>query len=235
MKVLELFAGERCIGRAFENRGHEVFSVDWDNRHKNINLVQDINKVSANDILYKFGKPDIIWASPDCTSYSVAAISKHRRKNKQTGNLDPISDYARFCDSTNIHVLELIKDLQPKFYFIENPRGALRNMFFMQSLKRYTVTYCQYGDERQKPTDIFTNHPNPNFLPTCKSGDRCHIAAPRGSVTGTQGRKGSVQRSLIPSKLCEHIVSICERYIDIDSKFDLKFIKENLSEQLSLF
>lgn len=37
------------------------------------------------------------------------------------------------------------------------------------------------------------------------------------------------------SKLCEHIVSICERYIDIDSKFDLKFIKENLSEQLSLF
>jgi len=44
MKVLELFAGERCIGRAFENRGHEVFSVDWDNRHKNINLVQDINK-----------------------------------------------------------------------------------------------------------------------------------------------------------------------------------------------
>ena len=30
--------------------------------------------------------------------FSIAAISHHRRKNKETGNLDPISDYAKFCD-----------------------------------------------------------------------------------------------------------------------------------------
>lgn len=101
----------------------------------------------------------------NCSSYSVAAISRHRRKNKVTGNLDPISDYAKFCDETNKHMIELIKELNPKYYFIENPRGAFRKMDFIQGIPRYTVTYCQYGEKRQKPTDIFTNHPDPQFAP----------------------------------------------------------------------
>ena len=83
-------------------------------------------------------------------------------------------------------------------------------MNFMQGLPRYTVTYCQYGDERMKPTDIWTNHPAPDFKPVCQKGNPCHIPAPRGSKTGTQGRKGKIQRSLIPDALCEHIVGICD-------------------------
>lgn len=84
-------------------------------------------------------------------------------------------------------------------------------MNFMQNIPRYTVTYCQYGDNRMKPTDIFTNHLNPQFKPMCKNGDKCHEAAPRGSKTGTQGLKGSKERSVIPSELCKHIVAICEQ------------------------
>ena len=210
MKVLELFAGTRSIGKAFEERGHKVYSVEWDKDFENIDLYADIGTITAEDILEKFGRPDVIWASPDCTTFSIAAISRHRRKDEKTGNLDPVSDYAKFCDKVDTHVLELIKELKPKYYFIENPRGAMRKMVYMRDLPRYTVTYCQYGDNRMKPTDIWTNHPDPKFLPMCKNGDSCHERAPRGSKTGTQGLKGSKERSIIPPELCRHIVKICE-------------------------
>ena len=213
MKILELFAGTRSIGKAFEAAGHEVFSVEWDKDFENINLYEDISKLTAETILERFGKPDVIWASPDCTTYSIAAISTHRRKvDKEDGtyNLEPVTDYAKFCDKTNKHVIDLIRELNPTYYFIENPRGGMRKMDFMQELPRYTVTYCQYGDTRMKPTDLWTNHPEPNFRPMCKNGEPCHVAAPRGSKTGTQGLKGSKLRSVIPEELCQHIVTISE-------------------------
>ena len=151
----------------------------------------------------KFGHPDVIWMSPDCTSFSIAAISHHRRKNPETGNLDPVSDYAKFCDKVDQHCLDLIRELKPKYWFIENPRGGMRKMTWMQGLPRYTVTYCKYGDTRMKPTDIWTNHPNPKFKPMCKNGDPCHESAPRGSKAGTQGLKGSKERSIIPPPIMQ--------------------------------
>lgn len=214
MKVLELFAGTRSIGKEFEAKGHEVFSVEWDKDFKNIDLYADISILTAKEILEKFGHPDVIWASPDCTTFSVAAISKHRRRNPENGNLEPISDYAKFCDATDQHVLDLIRELNPTFFFIENPRGAMRKMEWMQGIPRYTITYCQYGDTRMKPTDIWTNHPDPQFKPPCKNGDSCHMKAPRGSRTGTQGIKGAKERARIPEQFCKHVVDICEAYIN---------------------
>lgn len=211
MKVLELFAGTRSIGKAFEARGHEVYSVEWNKDFEGISLYADISTLTAEQIIAEFGRPDVIWASPDCSTFSVAAISHHRRKNYITGNLDPITDYAKFCDATDTHVLELIKELSPKYYFIENPRGGMRKMSWMQGIPRYTVTYCKYGEKRMKPTDIWTNHPDPQFIPPCKNGDSCHESAPRGARTGTQGLKNSREKGIIPKALCEHIVDICER------------------------
>ena len=132
----------------------------------------------------------MIWASPDCATYSIARIWTHRKMNPETGVLEPISDYAKFCDKVNQHVLELIDELKPKYWFIENPRGGMRKMPWMQDLPRYTVTYCQYGDKRMKPTDIWTNYPRPNFKPPCSAGDKCHMAAPRGSSMRKAKKRG---------------------------------------------
>lgn len=219
MKVLELFAGTRSVGKVFEAAKHEVFSIDWDERFENIDLCADILTVTAADIVERFGLPDVVWASFDCTTFSIAAISHHRWKDPVTGHLHPKSDYAKQCDAVDQHVLELVDELnrmrleqglKELLYFYENPVGGLRKQWWMEDKPRYTVTYCQYGDNRMKPTDIWTNHPDPKFKPRCKNGDPCHEAAPRGSKTGTQGLKGAKERSVIPPLLCEHIVKICE-------------------------
>jgi hypothetical protein len=209
MKVLDLFCGTKSISTAFMERGHEVYTVDWDKRF-NPSLSVDIGTLTAEQVKELCGgAPDIIWASPDCTTYSVAAISYHR-KQEPNGNLKAVTEYAQKCDTINAHLIELIKELNPKYWFIENPRGAMRKMDFMQGLPRYTVTYCKYGDTRQKPTDIWTNHPDPNFKPPCKQGETCHVPAPRGSQTGTQGLLNRIEKARIPKLLCTHIVDICE-------------------------
>ena len=215
MILLELFAGTRSISKAFEKQGWTTYSVEWDKKFTDISLYADISTLTADQVIELCGAaPTVIWASPDCATYSVAGIGYHRRVI--LGKITPISDYAKFCDKTNTHLLELIAELKPKYFFIENPRGALRKMSFIRErertgfMKRYTVTYCQYGDFRQKPTDIWTNHPDPCFKKPCKQGDKCHEASPRHNwKTGTQSLRGSMERARIPPDLCDHIVKIC--------------------------
>ena len=178
MKVLELFSGSKTVSKAFERHGHETFTIDWNEEYKP-DLVADIGKLTISDIIREFDVPDIIWASPDCTTFSMQAIRYHRYKNEYTGELEPVSYYAKQCDATNQNVLKLIHQLSPVYYFIENPRAGLRKMGYMQGLPRYTVTYCQYGETRQKPTDIWTNHPNPRFKPHVKRA-RHVIYPPQG-------------------------------------------------------
>lgn len=221
MKVLELFAGSRSIGKAAEKRGHEVFSIDVKD-FENINLVKDINELNLEDVPFI---PDLIWSGTPCTTYSIAAISHHRGEN-----YSPKTEFAQLCDTMNIRVNHLINEwskLNPGIlWYIENPRGALRKMYFMQGLPRTTVWYCKYGDTRAKPTDIFSNNiGNPLFNPTgwfprpeCFNGNiKCHHeVAPRGSRTGTQGLKGNYERSKMPEELCEEIIKASENKLHHD-------------------
>lgn len=202
MNVLELFAGSRSIGKVGDKLGMNVFSVDWE-KYDDIDLCIDVAKLKKEDIPFV---PDFVWASPDCTTYSIAAISTHRN------NTEPKSEYAKKCDITNQHFISLIKgwlEINPDMvFFIENPRGMLRKMPWMQEFKRHTTWYCTYGDERAKPTDIWTNSDKWVPRPVCHNGNKeCHhTPAPRGSKTGTQGRKGSYERSKIPEQLCYEVL-----------------------------
>ncbi len=211
LKLLELFAGSRSFGKNAEQLGWDVFSVDWE-KYENIDLAIDIEFLTTDQIPFV---PDFIHLSPDCTTYTIAAISTHR--NGQ----EPKTEYAKKCDRVNIHALSLIKHwlkLNPDLIFtIENPRGMLRHMDWMQKFTRHTVWYCQYGDDRAKPTDIWTNNPNWIPKPMChnykydKQGNiinkHCHHeSARRGAKTGTQGKDGSYERSKIPDELCIEIL-----------------------------
>lgn len=207
MKVLELFAGSRSVGKAAESLGHEVCSVDWQ-QYGGIHVVKDIGSLALSDVPFI---PDMVWASPDCTTYTIAAISTHRN------GTEPKSDYAKKCDEVNQHFIGLIRqwqEINPELvFFIENPRGMLRKMPFMKQFVRHTIWYCQYGDDRAKPTDIWTNSTAWIPKPVCHNGNKdCHHQpAPRGSKTGTQGRKGSYERSKIPEQLCIDIINSLTR------------------------
>jgi hypothetical protein len=204
MKVLELFAGSRSIGKASEILGYQVFSSDLINFEK-IDYVTSILDFDINKVPFQ---PDIIWASPPCTGFSVAALGHHWTGGKNA--YIPKTDTAKLGIELAKKTIEIINYFKPKYFFIENPRGLLRKMDFMDNFIRQSITYCQYGDTRMKPTDIWTNSTKWIPRPMCKNGDDCHIAAPRGSRTGTQGLKGSYERSKIPEDLCLEILKSCK-------------------------
>ncbi len=209
MKVLELFAGSRSIGNLAEQRGHEVFSVDLNN-FKGIDLVIDILNLTQDMIPFI---PDIIWASPPCTYFSVASIGIHWNENHTPKTKEAILG-VKILNKT----LEVFSWFPNSIYYMENPRGKMRRK--VSGIDRTTVTYCSYGDLRMKPTDIWSNNIYDLFNPNgwkprniCFNGNtKCHHEeAPRGSKTGTQGLKDNYERSKIPHELCLDIIKASEQ------------------------
>ena len=211
MKVLELFAGSRSIGKVAEANGHQVFSLDI-NDFDGIDLVKDIMDVLPSDIPFV---PDMIWASPPCTAFSVACIGRKWVSGEQfTPKTEDAEQGIRIMHKTMaiIKAYELLN--KSMVWFVENPRGKMRKSPHWDRVEhdRHTVTYCQYGDERMKPTDIWTNC-NFQERPMCFNGnpDCHHEKSPRGSQgTGTAGLKNPYERSKIPGELFEDIFDYIE-------------------------
>ena len=211
MKMLELFSGSGRMSSYFRKLGYETYTVEY-NESLEADLHIDINDLTYEMILENFGNPDVIWASPPCTAFSVASIGHHWTGG--TRAYIPKTEFASKSIELLKHTKKLIEQLNPKIWFIENPRGIMRKLDILSIENRNTITYCQYGDTRMKPTDIWTNHPYPNFRPMCSPNDTCHESAPRGSSTGTQGLKDNYERSLIPHEFCEYVAKLSNNYIN---------------------
>ena len=192
LKVLELFAGSRSVGRVAQSLDMEVFSSDI-NAFEGIDYVTDIMNFDVKKVPWI---PDIIWGSPPCTFFSVASIGHHWNKNN-TPKTDNALKGVAYVKAT-LNIINHFHKLNPNLkWFMENPTGKLRKLPIVKGdFDRVTVTYCSYGDKRMKPTDIWSNHLyNPMFngggwkpKKRCNPGNICHHElAPRGSKTGTKG------------------------------------------------
>ena len=208
MRILDLFAGLGGEQRRamVEGRGHTYTTLDL-NPAFNCDITKDIFEVTVEDLK---GHYDFIWASFPCEAFSVASIGHHwsgDSKHKQ-----PKTDLAILSQRLVEHTRHLLENSEaPLGWLMENPRGVCRKLPCVAGLPRVTVTYCQYGDTRMKPTDLWGSAKGWVPRPMCKNGDPCHPAAPRGSRTGTQGLKGAAERSVVPIGLWEDLLTALEQ------------------------
>ena len=205
MLIFDFFAGTGSATKAFEDRGHTIIKVELLERFEANE--RDVLAINAAEMVAKYGHPDFIWASPPCTTFSVASCPIYW--HYVDGVLTPKDNRVFHGIAMVKKAISLIDEIKPKLgWIIENPRGMLRKLDFMQPLPRRTITYCQYGDFRMKPTDLWGVVPGWEARPMCKAGASCHENSPRGTNTGNQ-RLSKVARSMIPyslgNEICEHL------------------------------
>lgn len=197
--MLDLFSGRGGWSAAFRDRGHIVLTLDNDAAGRfEADYRCDILEVQSLNALERKGKFDVVLASPPCECFSVASISRH-----WTGGLrayQPGSREARNALHVMTHTFGLVESYRPRYAVIENPRGVMRKVAPRQPTT--TTWYCQWGDSRAKPTDLWLW----GFygdLPRCQNGATDHAPGPRGSKTpgSTQGIQLSRNRALVPYRL----------------------------------
>ena len=189
-KIVDGFSGKGGAMRRgiLENLGYEYITFDIDGTY---------GPTFQSDIMEMKRLPegDVYSMSVPCESFSVSSIGHHWNKDNT-----PKTEQARRSVELVKHTLYLLEKTGKPFW-IENPRGKLRKLGILDGLKRNTITYCQYGDSRMKPTDIWYFGFEWEARPMCKNGDPCHVPAPRGSRTGTQGRGSYADKSIVPTEL----------------------------------
>lgn len=212
--LFDMFSGKKSMQEPAESLGLKYYSMDF---MQESDFMIDILSANPSDLAII---PDIIWASPPCTTFSVASMNHHWDTNNKPKTKE--AEKGILIMKATFEWIEYFHSKNPLLlWFVENPRGKMRKQDSMSAMElymtqghgvfRHTVTYCQYGETRMKPTDIWTNNLYWKPRPICKNGDPCHEAAPRSSRTGTQGMKNAADRSIVPRELLIEVLESCKQ------------------------
>lgn len=209
--VVDLFAGLLGWSQPFLDRGHRVFSVEINPRFQGISLYADVLTLTPPLVPFL---PDVLLASPPCTYFTVMSIGRNWTRDHQPRNENAANAVKLVQKVVELEAYWRLKAEEDgrRFYFVnENPRAKLRKLPVLAAFERRTVTYCQYGERRMKPTDLWgVFPPSLQLKPPCNNGDPCHVSAPRGSRTGTQGMASDVSAK-IPYALALDVCLAAER------------------------
>jgi site-specific DNA-cytosine methylase len=202
-KTLELFCGTKSFSKIAREYGYDILTLDFAPEYDpdfTIDIMDfDISMLGGY-------RPDIIWASPPCQKFSVQALGHNWNKSRDN-IFTPKNTQTIEAMEIVKKTVKIIQELNPKYFYIENPRAMLRKLDLIP-YPFTTVTYCQYGFRNMKPTDIWSNNSDWQMIAkSCKAGMSCHEAAPRGSRSGTQGIKNSKLKGVIPPDLIREILN----------------------------
>lgn len=205
--VLDLFCGLGGFSQAFEDSDRwDVTTVDIEERF-DPDITADVFDLRPSDFDSEF---DVVLASPPCTTLSVAGNQTDHYLNGE-----PNTATAKDHIALAYHTVGLINGLSPRFWFLENPRGRMRR--YLNDPKA-TVTYCQYGFNWQKPTDLWGNHPEMTYR-RCSPGADCHLSGPSGfdGSASTKTLSDPAERAKVPYELSDAIREACEAALDGDA------------------
>lgn len=212
---VELFSGSGTVSKVARSAGFESWTVDIEEKFKP-DICIDILNLRRSHLP---GSVDVVWCSLPCTVYSIMSLDKHwtkvnlgYRKYYYIPKSQDALDALKILQKT----ISLILKMKPLYYFIENPRGALRHFPHIQFIPyRHTVSYSDYGFDIYKPTDIFTNCGL--FKPT-----KIRTAVNRKFRSSVLDMKTAYERAIVPPALIEYLIDCISFLVKPDQATQLK-------------
>jgi hypothetical protein len=217
-RILELFCGTKSVGSVFKENGYEVVSLDYNKK---------FDATHTNDILtwdytiYPTDFFDVIWASPDCTTWSVASGGKYRRKDSIYGLNNNFQEKANLGNNMVLRVIEILKYFKCKSWFMENPRGLMQyfppliDFIKETNSNKVLVYYGNYNDWGfPKPTHIWSNLKLwDNEIPPVMSEDKYIVKFHNGNNANKRfyhafSNGNAEARSKIPPDLIQRLYNL---------------------------